>query len=72
MMNLIEGAHEWMRTLRGFVAAAGVALLALGAVFVAWPRPGGFWALGAGAVLLGLAWGAGIPRDAKKKLHLAP
>jgi hypothetical protein len=73
-MGLIEGegVREWMRTMRGIVAAAGVALLALGAVLLAWPRRGGVLALAAGVALLLMAWSAGILRELKKKLHITP
>jgi len=71
-MNVADVVRQWMITLRGIVAAAGVALLALGAVLLALPRPGGVIAVAAGGAMLLLAWAAGIARDLKKKLHLGP
>jgi hypothetical protein len=45
----------WMTALRGIIAAAGLALLTLGAVLLMWPRPGGIVAVVAGAALFALA-----------------
>ncbi len=65
---------EWMIRLRGILAAIGLALLTLGAVLLAWPRPGGVIAVIAGGVLFAVAawFHHHITHALGDRLHLPP